>query len=122
MRKQHLALQTVILGLLLVTLSSMPVEAQQAEHMETLGQDISVNVPANWMRVAGELRNGRELRAMKDRMVQARMLTITEPRKNHTEALRRLQEIAAEVKAPVQHPQVAGWPAIHRLRHRRKRA
>ncbi len=112
MSTNRIALQTLVLELLLVMPLTLPADAQQPERMESLGQGISVRVPANWMSPTGELRNARELRVMKDGAVEARLLTVTEPRKDHAEALRRLQQIAAEVKAPVQYLQVSGWPAI----------
>jgi hypothetical protein len=110
MRMNRGARQIVLVGFLSVALS--PLGAAQQERTESVGQGISVRVPENWVAANAQLRNGRELRAMKDGVVEARVLLVSEPRKNHAEALRRLQEIAAEVKAPVQYLLVAGWPAI----------
>jgi hypothetical protein len=90
---------------------AMPLQAQQAERQEALAQGISATVPANWSK-ATELRNARELRAMKGPSVEARILTTIEPRTSHADALRRLSEIAAEAKTPVNFIQSGGWPAV----------
>jgi len=101
-----------VFGVAMFVLPTMRLGAQQAERQEALAQGISVAVPANWSRAATELRNARELRALKDGAIKARMLTITEQRTSHADAVHRLSEIASEAKAPVSFVQIAGWPAV----------
>lgn len=103
---------TIVLGLAWMALPVMRTEAQQGERQEMLSQGVSATVPANWSRSAAELRNARELRVLKDGAVEARMLTLSEPRASHADALHRLLEIAAEVKVDVHFLEVSGWPAV----------
>src|SRR5260370_10084036 len=96
----------------MLALPALPTSAQQAERQASLAQGVSVTVPANRSRAGTELRNARELRATREGAVEARMLTTTEQRTSHADAVHRLSEIAAEAKGPVSFVQIGGWPAV----------
>jgi hypothetical protein len=71
----------------------------------------------NWSRSEVKYRNALELIVAGEPQkagVQAVMTITTEHRRNHAEAVQRLVEIAAEIKAPVEFLAIDGWPALQR--------
>jgi hypothetical protein len=83
-----------------------------------MAKDVTFKAPIGWRVVEGAFRNATELiKTAGDQKSPARiahLLVTTEVRRNHAEALQRLQDISAESKARARVFTVGGWPAIQR--------
>lgn len=84
----------------------------QATRKETVAPGVGVEALQNWTRAETTMRNAQELRVIKAGAIQARMLTTTELRKDHAEAVKRLSQIAGSVHVPVKFLEIDGWPAL----------
>jgi hypothetical protein len=107
-------LSTATLTLYLM-LSALCAHAQEPKIEVSKGIEFT-GLP-NWSRSEVKYRNALELIVAAEGQkagVQAVMTITTEHRRNHAEAVQRLAEIAAEIKAPVEFLAISGWPALQR--------
>jgi hypothetical protein len=117
---QHL-LVTVFFALVQSNPAGTPQPQNQAPAQITpgkvaLAQGITITHPANWAAAKTHV-NAEELVTPppeSGKPVQARTVITTEQRRDHTEAVQRLAEIAETIKAPVTYLNVSGWPAVQR--------
>ncbi|HEY2739417.1 MAG TPA: hypothetical protein VGK45_13500, partial [Thermoanaerobaculia bacterium] len=90
----------------------------QAPRPVPMAQGVTFQPPAGWQIVEGAFRNATELIKtagdQKSPVRIAHLLVTTEVRRNHAEALQRLQDISAESKVQARAVSVGGWPAIER--------
>jgi hypothetical protein len=112
----------IALGIVCVALGL----AQQNQNTKTLviGSKAEIRFSAPWQPSAVQYSNAQELvarhtepttpgvTATDSGKLLARMLITTESRTSHTDALKRLQDVAASRNAPAEFLEIGGWPAV----------
>src|SRR6266436_4485436 len=113
----------IIVGVLCAALSLA--QLNQNVRTLTIAPQTEVRVPSQWQPSGVQYSNAQELvirsiepgapsptAAMPAEAPIGRVLITAEPRTDHTDAVRRLQEIAASYNAPGEFVDVGGWPAV----------
>jgi hypothetical protein len=114
--KVRVTVECVLLALLV----GVAVQAQPRELQTRIEGGISIIYPERWapanhQRVGGALELVTPQQTPENQPApQARLVVTTEHRRNHEEALRRLKEIAGEVKEAPTFLAIGGWPALQR--------
>ena len=122
-RRRAFSAALFILAVLCVALGL----AQQSQDMKVLAfaPQSEIRYPAPWQPSTVQYSNAQELVARRtepttsgvtpaesEEAPLARMLVTTEPRTTHTDAVQRLEAIAASRNASVEYVEVGGWPAV----------
>ncbi len=129
---------TVLFGIVTVTVLVSSCIAQGTRTVRMVGDQVALKTPKGWSQYAWRGSTAVELtrshKTAKGTVSDAHIVVFTEKRRDHDEALVRLDEIAAESKVSSTFLLIDGWPALQlqpdrdcaasgrgRWRHRRAR-
>jgi hypothetical protein len=84
------------------------------QRLRIQAKGLTVPYPDNWTAVPSRFANAHELHSQTNGGRPARLMITSEQWREHTDALRRLREIAAEYDEKPQYLEIGGWPAMQR--------